>query len=408
MTKPLADVRILDLTHWWSGPEATAVLAALGADVVKIEAMQRPDSSRALRARDIDADPEWFERSSVFNGANAGKRGITLDLSSQQGRDVFATMVTKSDVVINNFSARVMSNLGFSHEALAAMNPRIVTVDMTSFGLTGPWRDLVGFAYVFEQLSGAASMTGYQNGPPATLGGASDPAAGYTGALAVLAGLAARDATGQSQHFDISQTEAMASFLGAAMVEAQLTGVAGTRRGNRHAHWAPHNVYRCAGEDEWVAIAIRTDAEWARLVDVLGQPEWASDPELATERSRKAREDDIDQHLGEWTARFDKSAVASALWRAGIPSGELLDAHELEGDPQLQARHVFQHVRREPMGDLALPVAPLRMSGLDLRYERPAPRLGEHNAEVLKEILGLSDDAIAALEAADVIGTRLV
>ncbi|MET0830482.1 MAG: CoA transferase [Microbacterium sp.] len=408
MSKPLTGIRILDLTHWWSGPEATAVLAALGADVIKVEAMQRPDSSRALRARDIENDPVWFERSSVFNGANAGKRGITLDLNSPAGRDVFIRLVAESDIVINNFSARVMANLGFAHTDLSAINPHIVSVDMTSFGLSGPWRDLVGFAYVFEQLSGAAGLTGYQDGPPATLGGASDPTAGYISALAVLAGLAARDQSGESQHFDISQTEAMSSLLGASIVEAQLSGALPQRRGNRHPQWAPHNVYRCAGEDEWVAIAVRDDEDWNHFVDTLGRPEWATDPALETAPGRKAAEDELDQRIGAWTASRDKSAVASVLWRAGVPAGELLDAGELEGDAQLQARETFQFFRREPMGEIALPVAPLRMSGVDLNYERPAPLLGQHNAEVLREILGLSDAEIAALEADDVIGTRLI
>ncbi|MET0885347.1 MAG: CoA transferase, partial [Mycetocola sp.] len=280
MTKPLDDVRILDLTHWWSGPEATLVLGALGADVIKVEAIQRPDSARAFRAQNIDSDPHWLERGSVYNGANAGKRGITLDLSRDSGRDLFNRLVAGADVVINNFSARVMTNLRLAHDDLVEINSRIVSVDMTSFGLTGPWSDLVGFAYVFEQLSGAAALTGYQEGTPETLGGASDPSAGYVAALAVLAALEARDLTGDAQHFDISQTEAMASFLGAELIEAQFTGAEPERRGNHHATWAPHGVYRCAGDDEWVAIAVRSDDEWLRLVDALGRPAWAADESL--------------------------------------------------------------------------------------------------------------------------------
>ncbi|MDF3309686.1 CoA transferase [Rhodococcus sp. T2V] len=405
MNKPLQGVRILDLTHWWSGPEATLVLAALGADVIKIEAVQRPDSARALRARDIDTDPYWFERGSVYNGANAGKRGITLDLSRPAGRDIFVRLLPDADVVINNFSARVMSNLGFSHEDLVALNPRLVTVDMTSFGLTGPWRDLVGFAYVFEQLSGAAALTGYEDGPPATLGGASDPTAGYVGALAVLAGLEARDATGRAQHFDISQTEAMAAFLGAPMIEAQVTGREPERRGNRHPEWAPHGVYRCEGDDEWVAIAVRDDAEWSHLVEVLGRPEWALDERLATRAGRKAHENLLDERIDDWCASRAKESVAAVLWAAGVPSGELVDAFELESEPQLVDRGTFQSMAREPIGDIAVPVVPLRMSGTDLSFTRPAPRLGEHTGEVLQELLGLTDDDLADLEEAAIIGT---
>jgi crotonobetainyl-CoA:carnitine CoA-transferase CaiB-like acyl-CoA transferase len=407
MNQPLSGIRVVDLTHWWSGPEATSVLAALGADVIKIEAIQRPDSSRALRATDVEDDPFWFERSSVFNGANAGKRGITLDLTQQAGRDLLTRLIIDSDVVINNFSARVMANLGFSHEGLERINPTIVSVDMTSFGLTGPWRDLVGFAYVFEQLSGAAGVTGYEDGPPATLGGASDPSAGYVGALCVLAGLAARDASGQSQHFDISQTEALAAFLGEEMIEAQVSGTVAERRGNHHPTWSPHAVYPCAGDDQWVAIAARDDAEWQRLVTVLGSPAWTLDPALTTMAGRKAAEQTIDEHLSEWTAERDKSIVAQELWDAGVPSGELWDANELESDPQLVARQVFQPFVREPIGDVTVPVVPLRLSGADLRHARPAPRLGEHNAEVLQELLGLTEEEISQLEADAVIGTRL-
>jgi crotonobetainyl-CoA:carnitine CoA-transferase CaiB-like acyl-CoA transferase len=407
MEKPLTGVRVVDLTHWWSGPEGTGVLAALGADVIKVEAVQRPDSSRALQAQDLETDPYWFERSSTFNGANASKRGITLDLTRKAGLDIFKRLVAKSDVVINNFSARVMVGLGLSHAQLEEINPAIVTVDMTSFGLTGSWRDLVGFAYVFEQMSGAAAVTGYEDGPPSTLGGASDPSAGYLGALAVLLGLCARDLTGRSQHFDISQTEAMAAFLGPQMIEAQLSGEVPKRHGNRHPTWAPHNVYRCSGEDEWVAVAIRTDEEWARFVEILGRPAWATDQQLERAEGRKAHERLIDRHVEAWTSTQDKAVAAATLWAAGIPSGELLMGLELEDDLQLQARQVFQPFLREPVGEIALPVIPLRLSGVDVRHTRPAPRLGEHSEEVLKEILHLSDDEISALEADTIIGKSI-
>src|SRR5262249_44018717 len=178
--------------------------------------------------------PYGCEGRSAVKGGKGSKRGITLDLTRKAGLDIFKRLVAKSDVVINNFSARVMSGLGLSHAQLEEINPAIVTVDMTSFGLTGSWRDLVGFAYVFEQMIGAAAVTGYEDGPPSTLGGASDPSAGYLGALAVLLGLCARDLTGRSQHFDISQTEAMAAFLGPQMIEAQLSGEVPKRHGNRH------------------------------------------------------------------------------------------------------------------------------------------------------------------------------
>lgn len=383
------------------------VLAALGADVIKVEAMQRPDSSRMLLARDIENDPVWFERSPVFNGANVGKRGITLDLSNADGMDVFKRLVEKSDVVINNFSARVMANFGLAHEDLVQINPAIVTVDMTSFGLVGPWRDLVGFAFVFEQMSGAAALTGYEDGPPGTLGGASDPSAGFLAAFAVLVGLCARDTTGRSQHFDLSQTDAMAAFLGGPMIEAQLSGVQPARRGNRHPVWAPHNVYRCRGEDEWVAVAVRTDEEWKSFVEVLGRPGWAADERLDTVHGRKAQEHLIDRHVSEWTREQDKKSVANALWQGGVPSGELLHPNELDTDPQLRSRQAFRPFDRDPIGAVTVPAVPFRFSDADVRPTRPAPRLGEHSKEVLQEILDMSDEEFASLEASSVIGTQL-
>src|SRR5262249_4354879 len=192
------------------------------------------------------------------------------------------------------------------------------------FGLTGPWKDLVGFAYVFEQLSGSASVTGFEGGAPETLGGASDPSAGYLSALAVLLGLCKRDQTGKPQHFDVSQTEAMVAHLGPEMIEAQVSGVAPKPHGNRHPHWAPHSVYPCLGEDEWVALAVRSDDEWAKFVEVLGRPDWAADPKLAHLEGRKAHESTIDSHVAAWTASQDKTAVADALWRAGPASGRRL------------------------------------------------------------------------------------
>ncbi|MDY0067248.1 MAG: CoA transferase, partial [Steroidobacteraceae bacterium] len=269
----LAGLRIADLTHYRSGPTSTSLLGGLGADVIKIESVQRSDGFRFYNTSD-PADPRFYELGSYFNASNTNKRGVTLDLASPQGKELFAKLVAQSDVVMENFSPRVMGNLGFDYERLKQINPRIILVSMSCFGQTGPWRDFVGFGYVFDQIGGAAAASGYEGGPPTHMMAASDVTSAFMAVYAVLLALEERERTGRGQHIDMSQVESLAFLLGPEIIDYQLSGKLQPRMGNHHPVFSPHNAYPCRGEDEWVSISVESEEQWAALAAVIGRLEW--------------------------------------------------------------------------------------------------------------------------------------
>lgn len=402
----LADIRVADLTHYRSGPSGTSLLGALGADVIKIEAIQRADGFRFYNTA-RPHDPNFYELGSYYNAANTNKRGITLDLNAPRGKELFAALVGKSDVVIENFSPRVMRNLGLDYARLKEINPRIIMVSMSCFGHTGPWRDFVGFGYVFDQIGGAAAASGYEGGPPTHMMAASDVTAGIMAMYAILLALEERERTGRGQFIDMSQVESLAFLLGPEIIEYQLTGELRPRMGNRHPVFAPHNVYPCRGEDEWVSISVETDEQWAALARVIGKPEWAHVERHRTLPARKMNERDLDGAIGEWTRGRDKREVMALMQGLGIASGAVLKAMELLDDPHLEARNMHKKLMRAFVGEHRYPQFPVRFSDGICEQRRPAPTLGQHNEEVLTGLLGVAPGELESLGQAGIIGKRL-
>lgn len=374
--------------------------------MIKIEAPQRPDAFRFFNTA-RPHDPDFHELGSYFNAANTNKRGITLDLNAPRGKELFAALVGKSDVVIENFSPRVMRNLGFDYERLAQINPRIIMVSMSCFGQTGPWRDFVGFGYVFDQVGGAAAISGYQDGPPTHMMAASDVTSGIMAVYAVLLALEERERTGRGQLIDMSQVETLAFLLGPEIIDYQLTGAIRPRMGNHDPDFAPHDVYPCRGDDEWASISVETDAQWAALASAVGKPEWAQDPRFATAPARKGNEREVDAALAEWTRRHGKHEVMSTLQALGIASGAVLKPRELLDDVHLEARNMHTKMPRAFCGEHRYPEFPLRFSDAVCGQRAPAPTLGQHNEEVLTELLGVTPEELASLREAGVIGNRL-
>ena len=269
---PLEGLRIVDLTAFWAGPTATHLLAAFGADVVKLESIQRPDGIRYSGGMRKDVD-DWWEYGWVFHAMNTNKRSVTLDLGSDDGRRLFSELVADADVVIENFSPRVMDHFGLTADALLAINPRLVITRMPAFGLDGPWRDRVGFAPTMEQIAGLAWVTGLADGPPVPPRGACDPLAGVHAAFAVTAALCFADRTGAGQLVEMPMIETVMNVTAVQPMEAEVFGVTLSRRGNRGHGWAVQNLYRCAGEGPtWIAVTVRTDDQWQALVDLMGHP----------------------------------------------------------------------------------------------------------------------------------------
>ena len=261
---PLSDIRITDFTAFWAGPVATQLLGALGADVIKLEGVRRPDGMRFSAARPPSWD-QWWEWGPVFLCSNNNKRGISVELGTEAGRAVALELIAASDLVIENFSPRVMANFGLEWDAVAAANPRAVMVRMPAFGLDGPWRDRVGFAQTMEQATGMAWMTGHADGPPVIPRGVCDPIAGLHAAFAAIAALVIRDRDGIGVHVESTMVESALNVAAEMLVEYSRNGIELRRNGNRGPGAHPQGVYRCQGDDEWVALAALDDDARAAL-----------------------------------------------------------------------------------------------------------------------------------------------
>ena len=284
---PLAGLRIIDFTAFWAGPFATQYLAAMGADVIKVESIQRPDGMRFQSVRP-PTDDGWWEWGALYQTVNLGKRGITLDLGRPAGVELVKRLIADADAVVENFSPRVMDNLGLDYTELAARNPRLIMVRMPAFGLDGPWRDRVGFAQTMEQLTGMAWLTGFADGPPVMPRGPCDPLAGLHAVVALLVALEHRHRTGRGQLVESTMVEAALNAAAEPILEYGAHGARLARDGNRGPVGAPQNLYACRGDDRWLALAVTSDAQWQALRALMGDPGWARDAALATAAGRRA------------------------------------------------------------------------------------------------------------------------
>lgn len=401
MALPLDSVRIIDLSMWWAGPFATLNLAALGAEIIKVESIQHVDGYRGGYA--ATGERAW-EVAPTFNAFNLGKRGITLDLTRPEGIALLRRLVRIADVIIDNYSARVMENFGLTYPVLRRENPSIIAVSMPGFGSSGPWRNYAGFAFNLEQLSGIAHHTGFPDGPPCNIGAAADPIMGMYGAFAVMTALEYRRKTGRGQFVDLAHLEALTAFSAAPIMDYQLNGRVQSRTGNQHPAAAPHNFYPCRGDDQWVAISVCGDGEWRRLVKVMGGPEWARDSRFADQLGRWKHQEELDRRIAEWTRDKDKHDVMRLLQEEGIAAGAALDARDLLADAHLKERRMYQEIQRQYVGKQPYMRTPYLVDGEPLRWSSPAPTVGQHNREVLEGLLGVAAQEFAELEGKKIVG----
>jgi crotonobetainyl-CoA:carnitine CoA-transferase CaiB-like acyl-CoA transferase len=403
---PLDGVRVVDLTAFWAGPAATHLLAAFGADVIKVESIQRPDGIRYSGGMRTDVE-DWWEYGWVFHAVNTNKRSVTLDLGSEEGRHLFTSLVTGANVVIENFSPRVMDHFGLTADALLTVNPRLVVARMPAFGLDGPWRDRVGFAPTMEQIAGLAWVTGLPDGPPVAPRGACDPLAGVHAAFAVLAALEYAERTGRGQLVELPMIETVLNATAIQPIEAEVFGVTLTRQGNRGHGCAIQNLYRCTGDDDWIAVTVSTDEQWQALVQLMGRPAWCGDPALATVAGRREHGDDVDRRLADWFAGLELSSAVERLAGVGIPAAPVVSPSLVTENPQLMARGFFELLDHPRTGTGWYPRPPFApLAGHSRWLLRTPPTLGEHNEEVLRDLCGLTDADLARLTSAEVIGTR--
>jgi crotonobetainyl-CoA:carnitine CoA-transferase CaiB-like acyl-CoA transferase len=400
---PLEGLRVVDLTCFWAGPVATSYLASMGADVVKVESVQRPDGMRFAGAV---RNAELWEWSPVFHGANPGKRGITLRLDDEEGIALVRRLIAEADVVVENFSARVLENFGLDWARIHEINPTAILVRMPAFGLDGPWRDRAGFAMTVEQVSGLAWITGYAD-LPLVIRGFCDPVGGMHAVFALLAALEHRRRTGEGQLVEVPLVEAAINVAAEQVIEFSRNGVLLTRDENRGPVSAPQGVYAATGDDEWVAIAAPDDEAWRRLCDVIGAEDLAARHDLATAAGRRRHHDELDARIERWTSARSARSIVTSLLEAGVPAARLINAHDLHPNAQLAHRGFFQLLEHPRTGRTRYPGWPMRFSTLPrATHRRPPPTLGQHNDEVLRDELGLDDDERARLRGRQVIGER--
>ncbi len=405
-TLPFSGLKILDLTCWWAGPAVTQLFAMLGAEVLHVEAIQRPDGMRLAAAGTFLDRDRWWEHSFFFLSINENKRDLTLDLNRPEGIALVEQLIATSDIVAENYTPRVVENFGLGWARVHELNPQAIMLRMPAFGLTGPWRDRVGFAQTMEQISGLAYITGFPDGPPIIPRGPCYPLGGMHGAFALMVALAEREATGEGLLVEAPLVESALQLAAEQVVEYTATGTLLERAGNHSPGAAPQGVYACAGAEQWLAVSIETDAQWAGLVDALGRPAWALDPALATAAGRAAAEDRLGAELAAWAAPLDLGQTVERRIERGVPAAAVADPRSISTNPQIRARGLYEESTHPVAGTHLISTMPFKWDGIDRWIHTPAPTLGEHNAEVLHE-LGLSDDEIAKLAADTVIGDRL-
>ena len=404
MISPLEGIRIIDLTQAWAGTLATCLLADMGADVIKIESRSRPDTWRGRLEPELAANgphgypdnnpgDKPYNRGALFHGVNRNKKGITLDLTKPEGVVIFKDLVKTGDVVAENFTPRVMGKFGLDYHTLKEVNPSIVMISMPGYGMTGPYRDSRGVGGSIEPMSGMSSLMGYADRPPMNHGTMyPDPIAGMMGAAAILIALHSRKSTGAGQYIDLSQQEATTIFLGEALMDYSMNKRVRQRQGNRHPFMAPHQNYRCRGEDEWIAISITSDKEWAQLVKVMEEPAWAEDEKFETPLARLENEDALNRHIEAWTAGYDKYELMDELQRNGVPAGAVLAPREVVEDLHLEARDAIEEMDYAESHRFKMPGIPWKMSKTPGKIRCPAPRLGQDSESVLSELLNMSHE----------------
>jgi len=395
---PLTGVRVVDLTHTAAGPHAAELLAFLGAEVIKVESHRHPDLFRRV----VDRPELGLDRSPRFNEVNLNKASILLNIARPEGRDVLLRLVALSDVVIENFRPGVVERLGIAYDDLVKVKPDIIMVSISSNGRRGPESEHPGYASVFNALGGLGYLTGYPDGPPTEIRDSVDLRVGTAAAFAAMAALLHRQRTGKGQYVDLSAREVVSTLIGEALVEFAATGRIPQRDGNHLGVYAPYDVYPCAGEDEWVAIAVTDDQEWAALCCAMGQEWLRDDPRFCDAVARARHREELDALVTEWTRRHTSTQAFRVLREHGVPASTVMGAHELLEDPALRERGVFRTVEHPLLGRQVVTAPPWRFrSGLP--QLRASPTFGQDTERVLRQVVGLTEEEFRFLSEAGVI-----
>ena len=409
---PLTGIRVLDLTRVWAGPCATRIMADLGADVIMVEAPwarggATVDEVSVMATRfypDNEGGEEHWNRSGFANKFNINKRNIALDLSKPGGTDVLGDLVRSADVLIENYSPRVMPQFGLDETRLHELNPSLIYVTMPGFGRSGPMQDRVAYGPVVDSQGGLSVLMGYA-GETARKAGVAwpDPIAGIHAAFATVAAVVDRATDGRGRTIELAQLEATVAVAGHALIERQLSGEEPFPIGNRHHQSAPQGVYRCAGDDRWLALSVVDERSWIGLCNTAG---FGDDWTGWTEAQRQTNQDLIDKRLSAWTAAADPAALMDQLQAAGVPAAIVASAPDVMADPHHSERAFFVEVTHPAAGTHSWPALPVRLSDTPATYRRPGANLNQHGSEVLRQLAGYDDQTIADLVDEGIVASR--
>ena len=390
----LSGLRVLDFTRVLAGPYGTRILADFGAEVIKVQSKKTSSGAES-------------NISGYFSAWNRNKRSIALDMSYLEARDLVLRLTEISDVVIENFSPRVMLNWGLDYKRMKEVRPDLIMVSMSGMGQTGPWKDFVAFGPTIQSLSGLTHISSFSQDSPMGLGYSyADHIAGLYAVFAVLAALEYRDKTGRGQYIDLSEYEAICTLIGPALLDASVNSGEVLPHGNRSDYMsaAPYGCYKCLGKDRWCVIAVFNEGEWAALCKALGQPALISAEKFSSPLKRIEHAEELDKFIGQWTAKHTAEEVVCLLQEAGVSAGVVQNAEDLANDPQLAARGFFVHLEHPTLGSTLTDGSPIK-SGRNFKSGwKGAPLLGEANRYVFKELLGLTELELSAYIKQGIIG----
>jgi benzylsuccinate CoA-transferase BbsF subunit len=378
-------LRVVEFTLAWAGPACGELLADFGADVVKVETSTRPDVSRTVGP--FPSDTVEIEASGYFMEWNRNKRSIDLNLRDPADQQVALQLAARADVVIENFAPGVLDRLGLGYEVIRSSNPAVIMLSISGFGATGPDRAAVAYGQQIEAECGLMSVTGYADGDPSKPGiSYPDPVAAIAGVTAVVAAVLHRDRTGEGQWIDLSMLETSTTLMSEPLAEFGSTGSSPTRHGNASPYFAPHGIYPCSGEDQWIAIECHDESEWRALANLVGEPSWTEGERYKEVAARLRNREMLDERLGAWTVKYRADPLASRLQAAGVRAAKVMDIAELADDPHLNERGYWTCFEHPRVGSFFAHGALTRLERTPARLRRRPPLLGEHSDEIRQEL----------------------
>lgn len=398
----LAGFRCTDFSWVFAGPYCGQLLGDLGMEMIKIESRKRMDVVRmyppfAFEDRRLNSSGYW-------NTHNRSKYSVNLDMKSERAREIITRLIAMSDVVLENFSARGMKAIGFDYDRLREINPRIVYCSMAGFGHRGPYKNYVAYGPMQESQAGIVNLTGWPDGQPSRVGTSyPDAAGGASAAFAIVSALRIARRTGQGQWIDLGQTLTAAALTDTAVIEYTVNGDVQERNGDYSRFFAPHNVYPSSGEDQWIAISVENDQDFASLTSLMGQPDLAQDVRFATNAARLQNRKELDELISAWTEQYDHYDAMHRLQKAGVAAGAVLSTGELVEDEHVTARGFMESFDHPVVGEKRYPGVPYKLSETPGYIHRAAPTLGADTEYIFKSLLGMSDEQIKELDDAGIL-----